>query len=134
VRLSVQVLTPPRRAEPNSPQSAGIASPFRYLVDFAPMLFAALAALSQADTLEIVRLHGQLPHLAAALLPICDVFGDMPAGSPSSTDAADDLLMYSIFSQAFLLLVRHGGHPRVGVGQQKDAPGNPMRSTTTGSE
>lgn len=99
------MLTPPRREEPNRPQSASLTSPFRYLVNFAPMLFAALAALSQADTLEIVRLHGQLPHLAAALLPICDVFGDMPAGSPSSADTADDLLMYSIFSQAFLLMV-----------------------------
>lgn len=47
----------------------------------------------------------QFPELAERLLPICEFFGTLPP-KPTTTNVGEDVSAYSVFSNAFLLLVR----------------------------
>ena len=44
--------------------------------------------------------------MAAALMPLCEVFGSLPAMSTHRSSSSDETSIYSIFSCAFLFLLR----------------------------
>jgi len=98
VRLVVKLLSPPVPADYHGPGS--------HLVAFAPLLHAVLKGLTTIDTVHVLSLHGMVPEVAAALMPICEVFGSiLPTGTQSS-NKGEEVSVYKIFSNAFILLLR----------------------------
>ncbi|CAA6654567.1 unnamed protein product [Spirodela intermedia] len=47
-----------------------------------------------------------VPDVAAALVPLCEVFGSMPSTSSYRSSSGEEMSVYSIFSCAFLFLLR----------------------------
>ncbi|XP_027929888.1 mediator of RNA polymerase II transcription subunit 33A-like isoform X2 [Vigna unguiculata] len=74
------------------------------LVDSMPMLCAVLRGASSVDTVHILSLHGVVPTVAAALLPLCEAFGSIKPTSNSTGDESSTT--YMAFSLAFLFLIR----------------------------
>lgn len=98
VRLVVKLLSPPVPADYHGPGS--------HLIAFAPLLHAVLKGITTVDTVHVLSLHGMVPEVAAALMPICEVFGSiLPTGTQTSSKG-EEASVYTIFSNAFLLLVR----------------------------
>ncbi|KAK7374126.1 hypothetical protein VNO80_07552 [Phaseolus coccineus] len=75
------------------------------LVDNMPMLSAVLRGASSVDTVHILSLHGVVPTVAAALLPLCEAFGSIKPTSNSTGDESSTST-YMAFSLAFLFLIR----------------------------
>ncbi|KAG2404470.1 Mediator of RNA polymerase II transcription subunit 33A REF4-related 1 protein [Vigna angularis] len=88
-------------ASPLPPSHAGSRS---LLVDNMPMLCAVLRGASSVDTVHILSLHGVVPTVAAALLPLCEAFGSIKPTSNSTGDESSTT--YMAFSLAFLFLIR----------------------------
>ncbi|KAK8466389.1 hypothetical protein PHAVU_008G078200 [Phaseolus vulgaris] len=89
-------------ASPLPPSHAGSRS---LLVDNMPMLSAVLRGASSVDTVHILSLHGVVPTVAAALLPLCEAFGSIKPTSNSTGDESSTST-YMAFSLAFLFLIR----------------------------
>eukprot|EP00898_Chlorokybus_atmophyticus_P007537 jgi/Chlat1/7785/Chrsp66S07253 len=121
IQLLLQLLRP-------EPSSTDASYPGCHLLEHSVRLFAVMTTLACGNFLEIINLHGQLPQLAAALVPICDVFGGCPttihshaasASMPGSSTLlhnkftrcqppsnAGHVRAEAIFSSALLLLMR----------------------------
>ncbi|KAF7852282.1 hypothetical protein BT93_L4576 [Corymbia citriodora subsp. variegata] len=97
VKFVVKLLSPPVLSGHNGPQS--------HFVDYAPMLGALLFGASSVDTVHILSLHGVVPEVAAALMPLCEVYGSLPSSSGESR-ISEEPSVYMVFSAAFLLLLR----------------------------
>eukprot|EP00850_Spirogloea_muscicola_P002436 SM000009S23565 [mRNA] locus=s9:764498:771082:- [translate_table: standard] len=76
------------------------------LASTTPTLLAVLSLLAKPDTLRLLSLHAHLPALAAALLPICEVFGSLPSAIPLRIGPHSSPASFTIFSLALLLLER----------------------------
>ncbi|XP_051179961.1 mediator of RNA polymerase II transcription subunit 33A isoform X3 [Lolium perenne] len=76
-----------------------------YYTHHMPMLHALLCGISSLDTVHILSMYGLVPELAAILMPICEIFGSLPESDHKSC-SFEDVSVYSVFSSAFLFLLR----------------------------
>ncbi|KAK4748153.1 hypothetical protein SAY87_014739 [Trapa incisa] len=75
------------------------------LMNHMPMLRGILFGASFIDNVHILSLHGVVPEVAAALMPLCEAFGSInPVDNQCETD--NQLSIYMIFAAAFLFLLR----------------------------
>ncbi|XP_043697021.1 mediator of RNA polymerase II transcription subunit 33A-like [Telopea speciosissima] len=98
VHFVVKLLSPP--VPPN------FTGPGSHLVDYMSMLNAILFGLSSADAEHILSLHGLVPEVAAALMPLCEAFGSLMPTSSHKSSMGDEISAYTVFSCAFLFLLR----------------------------
>lgn len=98
VHFVVKLLSPPI--------PPGYTTQGSHLIDYMPMLSAILFGASSIDTVHILSLHGVVPEVAAALLPLCEVFGSLTPTSSNRSNAGDEPSVYMVFSSAFLFLLR----------------------------
>ncbi|KAH7654142.1 hypothetical protein IHE45_19G124400 [Dioscorea alata] len=70
------------------------------------MLNAILLGVSCVDIVHILSLFGVVPQVAAALMPLCEAFGSLPPPPDHRSCISDEPSVYSVFSCAFLLLLR----------------------------
>ncbi|KAJ6812124.1 putative mediator of RNA polymerase II transcription subunit 33A [Iris pallida] len=77
-----------------------------HLIDYMPMLSAILFGLANIDIVHILALYGKVPEVAAALLPLCEAFGSVAPPSNYRSSPSDMTSIYSVFSCAFLFLLR----------------------------
>ncbi|KAJ8898839.1 hypothetical protein K2173_008148 [Erythroxylum novogranatense] len=77
-----------------------------HLIDYMNMLSAILVGASSIDTVHILSLHGVIPEVAAALMPLCEEFGSLMPTSINRSIACDEPSVYMVFSSAFLFLLR----------------------------
>ncbi|OMO77508.1 hypothetical protein COLO4_25124 [Corchorus olitorius] len=98
VHFVVKLLSPP--------VPPGYSEPMNHLIDHMPMLSAVLFGASSIDTVHILSLHGVIPEVAAALMPLCETFGSLVPTLCSKSSTSDEPSSYLIFSAAFLFLLR----------------------------
>ncbi|KAF8041799.1 hypothetical protein BT93_A0407 [Corymbia citriodora subsp. variegata] len=98
VKFVVKLLSPPMPSGYNGPQS--------HFMDYTPMLSALLFGASSIDTVHILSLHGVVPEVAAALMPLCEVYGSLNPLSSSESRPNEEPSVYMVFSAAFLFLLR----------------------------
>ncbi|MCO5556640.1 hypothetical protein L7F22_010191 [Adiantum nelumboides] len=77
-----------------------------HLVQHASMLYATLGAIHVTDALHVLSLYGKTCELAAALLPICEVFGSLTPTVPLVTGSKEEVSVLTVFSLAFLILIK----------------------------
>ncbi|KZV45137.1 mediator of RNA polymerase II transcription subunit 33A [Dorcoceras hygrometricum] len=77
-----------------------------HLIGYAPFLNVLLVGISSVDSVQIFSLHGLAPQLAAALMPICEVFGSCARNMFWTLDAGEKITSHAVFSNAFTLLLR----------------------------
>ncbi|KAI4301291.1 hypothetical protein L6164_034583 [Bauhinia variegata] len=77
-----------------------------HLISRAPFLNILLTGISSVDCVQIFSLHGLVPPLAAALMPICEVFGSCVPNVSWNLPTGEELSCYAVFSNAFTLLLR----------------------------
>ncbi|XP_052161904.1 mediator of RNA polymerase II transcription subunit 33A-like [Oryza glaberrima] len=100
VRMVVKLLSPPL---PSNSSTQGSMS--HYLAQMST-LNALLLGISYGDAIHIISLYGMVPDVAAALMPICEVFGSIPPPSNHKPAIVGEISVYSVFSCAFLCLLR----------------------------
>ncbi|KAI6698742.1 hypothetical protein NL676_018861 [Syzygium grande] len=98
VKFVVKLLSPPVPVGHNGPQS--------HFVDYMPMLSALLFGISPIDTAHMLSLHGVVPEVAAALMPLCEVYGSLNPLSSCESRTSEEPSVYTVFSAAFLFLLR----------------------------
>ncbi|XP_044427997.1 mediator of RNA polymerase II transcription subunit 33A-like [Triticum aestivum] len=76
-----------------------------YTTHHMTILLSLLSGISSIDTVHILSIYGLVPELAAILMPLCEIFGSLPKSDHRSFNF-EDASAYSIFSSAFLLLLR----------------------------
>ncbi|XP_027358349.1 mediator of RNA polymerase II transcription subunit 33B-like [Abrus precatorius] len=103
----IKMLSPPV-----PPKYSGTES---YLISHAPFLNALLVGISPVDSVQIFSLHGAVPLLAAALMPICEAFGSCVPNVSWTAANGEKLTCHAVFSNAFILLLRlwRFNHPPV---------------------
>ncbi|KAJ0699236.1 putative mediator of RNA polymerase II transcription subunit 33A/B [Helianthus annuus] len=77
-----------------------------HLIVYAPLLNVLLMGISTIDCVQIFSLHGLAPHLAAVLMPLCEVFGSCPPAVSWTLPNGEHLSPLSVFSNAFILLLK----------------------------
>ncbi|KAJ0258066.1 Mediator of RNA polymerase II transcription subunit 33B [Hirschfeldia incana] len=85
---------------------ANISGSYSHLINCAPFLNVLLVGISPVDCVQIFSLHGVVPLLAGALMPICEAFG---SGIPNITwtlPTGEVISSHAVFSTAFILLLR----------------------------
>ncbi|XP_047069806.1 mediator of RNA polymerase II transcription subunit 33A-like [Lolium rigidum] len=100
VRMVVKLLSPPL---PSDSSTRGSMS--HYLSQMST-LNAILLCVSYVDAVHILSLYGMVPDVAAALMPLCEAFGSMPPPANHRSTIFDETSVYSVFSCAFLCLLR----------------------------
>ncbi|KAI3449600.1 hypothetical protein Pfo_006265 [Paulownia fortunei] len=77
-----------------------------HLIGYAPFLNVLLVGISSVDCIQIFSLHGLVPQLAAALMPICEVFGSCAPNMSWSLNTGEEISSHAVFSNAFTLLLK----------------------------
>ncbi|KAL3647907.1 hypothetical protein CASFOL_008875 [Castilleja foliolosa] len=77
-----------------------------HLLGYAPFLNALLIGLSPSDCVHIFSLLGLVPQLAAALMPICEVFGSCAPITSWTLNTGEVISTHTVFSNAFVLLLK----------------------------
>ncbi|CAA7044175.1 unnamed protein product [Microthlaspi erraticum] len=88
------------------PAPADLSGGYGHLISSAPFLNVLLVGISPIDCVQIFSLHGVVPLLAGALMPICEAFG---SGIPNITwtlPTGEVISSHAVFSTAFILLLR----------------------------
>ncbi|KAI3439446.1 uncharacterized protein J3R85_004877 [Psidium guajava] len=80
--------------------------PESHLIGYAPFLNVLLLGISSVDCVQIFSLHGLVPQLAAALMPICEIFGSTVPNISWAGTSGEELSSHAVFSNAFTLLLR----------------------------
>ncbi|CAN4113657.1 unnamed protein product [Withania somnifera] len=75
-----------------------------HLIGYAPFLNVLLVGISSVDCIQIFSLHGLVPQLVGALMPICEAFGSCPP-NVSWTLMSEEITSHAVFSNAFTLLL-----------------------------
>ncbi|XP_038681548.1 mediator of RNA polymerase II transcription subunit 33B isoform X2 [Tripterygium wilfordii] len=109
----VCLLSPPVPADHSGTDS--------HLIGYAPMLNILLIGISSVDCVQIMSLHGLVPILAGALMPICELFGSSIASWTLPT--GEELSCHAVFSNAFTLLLRLWKFERPPLDQRKGEGG-----------
>ncbi|XP_057964186.1 mediator of RNA polymerase II transcription subunit 33A-like [Malania oleifera] len=76
-----------------------------HLISYASFLDVLLVGISSSETIHIFSLHGLVPQLAGALMPICEVFGSFFPNLCWSHPTGEEISAYTVFSNAFILLL-----------------------------
>lgn len=100
VRLIVKLLSPPL------PSDSSTQGSMSHYLSQKSTLNAILLCVSYVDAVHILSLYGMVPDVAAALMPLCEAFGSMPPPSNHRSTIFDETSVYSVFSCAFLCLLR----------------------------
>lgn len=100
VRLVVKLLSPPL------PSDSSTQGSMSHYLSQKSTLNAILLGVSYVDTIHILSLYGMVPDVAAALMPLCEAFGSMSPPSNHRSTIFDETTVYSVFSCAFLCLLR----------------------------
>ncbi|KAG9154144.1 hypothetical protein Leryth_000609 [Lithospermum erythrorhizon] len=98
VLFITRLLSPPIPADYSGTES--------HLIGYAPFLNVLLVGISGVDCVQIFSLHGLVPQLAGALMPICEVFGSCPQNVTGSLPAGEEISPHAVFSNAFTLLLK----------------------------
>ncbi|KAL5079919.1 hypothetical protein RYX36_008340 [Vicia faba] len=103
----IKLLSPPV-----SPKYSGTEN---HLISYAPFLNVLMVGISPVDSVQIFSLHGAVPLLAAALMPICEAFGSRVPSESWTAATGEKLCCHAVFSNAFVLLLRlwQFNHPSV---------------------
>nr|XP_017219089.1 PREDICTED: mediator of RNA polymerase II transcription subunit 33A isoform X2 [Daucus carota subsp. sativus] len=92
-----------------------------HLIRYAPMLNVLLVGIATVDCVQIFSLHGLVPQLAGALMPICEVFGSCVPNVSWTSATGEEISAHAVFSNAFalLLMLWRFNHPPLehGVGE-----------------
>ncbi|GFZ04678.1 REF4-related 1 [Actinidia rufa] len=95
VLLITKLLSPPVPVDYSGSES--------HLIRDTPFLNVLLVGISSIDCIQIFSLHGVVPALAGALMPICEVFGSMV---PRTLPTGEEISAHAVFSNAFTLLLK----------------------------
>ncbi|KAL0419935.1 UNVERIFIED_CONTAM: Mediator of RNA polymerase II transcription subunitA [Sesamum radiatum] len=77
-----------------------------HLIGYAPFLNILLVGISSVDSVQIFSLNGLVPQLAAALMPICEVFGSCAPTMSWTLNTGEEISSHAVFSNAFTLLLK----------------------------
>ncbi|KAM7521558.1 hypothetical protein LguiA_011460 [Lonicera macranthoides] len=77
-----------------------------HLIGYAAFLNILLAGISSIDCVQIFSMHGLVPQLAGALMPICEVFGSCAPKVSWTLPAGEEISPHVVFSNAFTLLLK----------------------------
>ncbi|VVA14021.1 PREDICTED: mediator of RNA polymerase II [Prunus dulcis] len=94
----INLLSPPVPADYSGSDS--------HLISYASFFNVLLVGVSSIDTVQIFSLLGLVPLLAAALMPICEVFGSSIPNISWTPTTGEELSCHAVFSNAFTLLLR----------------------------
>jgi hypothetical protein len=98
VLIITRLLTPPAPAD-----SSGSGT---HLIGYAPFLNILLAGIASVDCVQIFSLHGLVPQLAGALMPLCEVFGSCAPKLTWTLPSGEEITPHAVFSNAFTLLLK----------------------------
>ncbi|KAK4762707.1 hypothetical protein SAY86_008475 [Trapa natans] len=98
VLFITRLLSPPIPADYSGSES--------HLIGYAPFLNVLLVGISSIDCVQIFSLHGLIPQLAGALMPICESFGSTAPSVTWTSKSGEELSPHMVFSNAFTLLLR----------------------------
>ncbi|GAV78727.1 hypothetical protein CFOL_v3_22192 [Cephalotus follicularis] len=93
-----RLLSPPVPADYSGSES--------HLINYAPFLNVLLLGISPVDCIQFFSLHGLVPLLAGALMPICEAFGSCVPNTSWTLPTGEELSCHAVFSNAFTLLLR----------------------------
>ncbi|GAB4851154.1 Mediator of RNA polymerase II transcription subunit 33A [Ancistrocladus abbreviatus] len=111
------------------PVPADYAGGDSHLIAYAPMLNVLLVGIASVDSVQIFSLHGLVPQLAAALMPICEVFGSCVPNVLWKLTTGEEISAHAVFSNAFALLLKlwRFNHPPLEYGVGDVPPvGSPL--------
>ncbi|KAH0978452.1 hypothetical protein GBA52_028171 [Prunus armeniaca] len=94
----INLLSPPVPADYSGSDS--------HLISYASFFNVLLVGVSSIDTVQIFSLLGLVPLLAAALMPICEVFGSSVPNISWTPTTGEELSCHAVFANAFTLLLR----------------------------
>lgn len=98
VLFMLRLLSPPLPAEYSGSES--------HLISYGPFLNVLLIGIATVDIVQIFSLHGLVPHLAGALMPICEVFGSCSPKISWTLTTGEEINSHAVFSNAFTLLLK----------------------------
>ncbi|XP_010255864.1 PREDICTED: mediator of RNA polymerase II transcription subunit 33A isoform X2 [Nelumbo nucifera] len=98
IHFVIRLLSPPVPADYSGSDS--------HLIGHAPMLNTLLVGIASVDCVQIFSLHGLVPQLAGALMPICEVFGSCVPNVSWTLTTGEEISAHAVFSNAFILLLR----------------------------
>ncbi|XP_010278698.1 PREDICTED: mediator of RNA polymerase II transcription subunit 33A isoform X2 [Nelumbo nucifera] len=98
IHFVIRLLSPPVPADYSGSDS--------HLIGYAPMLNTLLVGIASFDCIQVISLHGLVPQLAGALMPICEVFGSCVPHLSWSLTTGEEISSHAVFSNAFTLLLR----------------------------
>ncbi|XP_057956822.1 mediator of RNA polymerase II transcription subunit 33A [Malania oleifera] len=98
VHFITRLLSPPVPADYSGSDS--------HLISYAPMLNILIVGIASVDCVQIFSLHGLVPQLACALMPICEVFGSCVPNASWSLTTGEEISAHAVFSNAFILLLK----------------------------
>ncbi|XP_043711715.1 mediator of RNA polymerase II transcription subunit 33A-like [Telopea speciosissima] len=98
VQFVIRLLSPPVPADFSEDES--------HLMRYAAMLNVLLIGIASVDCVQIFSLHGLVPQLAGALMPICEVFGSCVSNVSWTLTTGEEISPHTVFSNAFILLLR----------------------------
>ncbi|XP_055813312.1 mediator of RNA polymerase II transcription subunit 33A-like [Solanum dulcamara] len=97
VLFITRLLSPPVPANYSGTES--------HLIGYARFLNVLLIGVSSVDCVQIFSLHGLVPQLAGALMPICEAFGAC-APNVKWIVMSEEISSHAVFSNAFTLLLK----------------------------
>ncbi|KAL3647903.1 hypothetical protein CASFOL_008871 [Castilleja foliolosa] len=77
-----------------------------HLIGYAPFLNTLLVGMLSVNCIQIFSFHGLVPCLAAALMPICEVFGSCAPITSWTPNTVEAISFHDVFSNAFTLLLK----------------------------
>ncbi|CAN4093491.1 unnamed protein product [Withania somnifera] len=97
VLFITRLLSPPVPANYSGTES--------HLIGYARFLNVLLIGVSSVDCVQIFSLHGLVPQLAGALMPICEAFGSC-VPNVKWIVMSEEISSHTVFSNAFTLLLK----------------------------
>ncbi|WOH01664.1 hypothetical protein DCAR_0521049 [Daucus carota subsp. sativus] len=77
-----------------------------YLIQCAPYLNVIFLGVTTIDCVQIFSIHGLVPELAGALMPLCEFFGSCSPSISWTLKSGEELTPHAVFSNAFTLLLK----------------------------
>ncbi|CAI9107868.1 OLC1v1007339C1 [Oldenlandia corymbosa var. corymbosa] len=98
VLFITRLLSPPVPADYSGTES--------HLIGLAPFFNVLLLGISPIDAVQIFSLHGLVPQLAGALMPICEAFGSCAPNVTWTVTTGEEISTHTVFSNAFTVLLK----------------------------
>uniref|UniRef100_A0A1D1Y8M9 GMP synthase [glutamine-hydrolyzing] n=2 Tax=Anthurium amnicola TaxID=1678845 RepID=A0A1D1Y8M9_9ARAE len=90
----------------STPVPSDFPRPGSHLFGYMSMINSIVFGLCRIDIVHIISVYGMVPNVAAALMPLCEAFGSLSPTSNYRSSMGEETSVYSIFSCAFLFLLR----------------------------